>query len=168
MFPTYDIVAQRTETVGQRKARRAQEEDARRPTPTSSHSSESTTSVTANSSKSKTADQNSFGWFGKSSKKRVKEISALPSLKEPQHQEEAKPELGIREMEPPCPPTAPLPPLEHERDLSRRPSNRFNYYDHSPSPEQLQPPSYALPSLPHPPIPPGLLKSPGMFPVHSL
>jgi hypothetical protein len=172
MFPTYDIVAQRTETVGERKARKAikaQEEDVRRPTPARSHSSGSIKSVTTNTSKSRTADQSGFGWFGKSSKKRVQEISTLPALKEPQHQEEPEPELWLREIEPPCPPTAPLPPLEHERDLSRRSSNRSNYDYHSPSPELLQPPpSRALPSLPHSLIPPGPLKLAGMFPLHSL
>ncbi|KAF2035106.1 hypothetical protein EK21DRAFT_54940 [Setomelanomma holmii] len=85
MFPTFDVPPQHAETVGARKARRAKEEEtARRSSSATSRSSGSTHSAKANSAKSRTGDKSGgFGWFGKSSKKGVQEISTLPSIKKP-------------------------------------------------------------------------------------
>ena len=169
MFPTFEIPPQHAETVGARKARRAKaEETARRSSSATSQSSESIQSANANSSKSRSGEKSGFGgWFGKSSKKGVQEISALPSLKRGQFSKEPEPE--IHEIEP-CPPTAPLPPPQQD---GRRPSNRSDYDHQIPSPDQFPPPPLrSLPSLPPSsalPVPPslGLLSLPGMCSVCS-
>lgn len=166
MFPTFEIPPQHAETVGARNARRAKEEEtARRSSSATSHSSGSIKSATANSAKSRTGDKNGFGWFGKSSKKGVQEITALPSLKKAREQKQPEPQ--VQEIEP-CPTTAALRTTRHERDLSK-PSDRSGYDHHPLSPEDFPPPPMrSLPSLPpssalpQPPMSPGLLSLPGM------
>lgn len=158
MFPTFDVPPQHAETVGARKARKAKEEEtARRSSTSTSVSSGSTRSAKANSSKSRSAEKSGLGgWFGKSSKKGVQEISTLPSLTKSKLSKQPEPE--IRELEP-FPRTAPLAPSpepSYEQELSRRPSNRSNY--ESPSPDHFPPPpSRSLPPLPQTPQSGGLL-----------
>jgi len=157
MFPTFDIPPQHAETVGARKARIAKEEETtRRSSSATSHSSEST--------KSATVKKSGTGWFGKSSKKGVQEISSLPSsLSKLQLQKQPEPE--IREIEP-CPPTARLPLPPGQRDTSRRSSSRANYEYHALPPMPYpSPPMRSLPSLPPSDALPRLPTSSGMFPI---
>jgi hypothetical protein len=169
MFPTFDVPPQHAETVGARRARRAKEEEAtRRSSSATSHSSESILSAKAPSSTSAGADRSGFGWFGKSRKKGIQEISPLPSLKKPPPPTR-EPEAEIQ----PFPPTAPLPPPPVQ-DLQRNPSSPSEYEAHSDHffPSQPPPPLRALPSrpptsaLPQPPSSPGLLSLPGMSCMH--
>jgi hypothetical protein len=171
MFPTFDVPPQHAETVGARKARRAKEEEtARRSSSATSQSSGSIHSAKAHSSKSKAAEKNGLGWFGKSSKKGVQEISSLPSIKRPPPPlQEPEPEIE------PCPPTAPLPPPPSQ-ELHRKTSNRSDHDTviHAISPDhRFPPPLRALPSrppssaLPQVPGSPGLLSLPGTL-LHVL
>jgi hypothetical protein len=173
MFPTFDIPPQHAETVGARKARRAKEEETeRRASSATSLSSGSVHSAKVNSSKGRGAEKSGFGWFSKSSKKGVQEITSLPSVQKlsPAPQE---PEPEIE----PFPPTAPLPPPPTQ-DLYRKPSNRSDSDVHSLYPERHYPPPSlpplrALPSRPpsnlsRPPSSPGLLSLPGMYCVLHL
>jgi hypothetical protein len=168
MFPTFDVPPQHAETVGARKARRAKEDDAgRRSSTATSQSSGSTHSATANSGKSRAGEKSGgFGWFGKSNKKGVQEISTLPSVKKlPPPLQEPVPDIE------PFPPTAPLPPPQ--QDSHRRPSDRSQSDTLSLHPERF-PASLDLRSLPsHPPtgaLPqppsPGLLSLPGMWCIY--
>lgn len=165
MFPTFDVPPQHAETVGARKARRAKEEEtARRSSSATSQSSGSIHSAKAHSSKSKAAEKNGFGWFGKSSKKGVQEISSLPSTK--------KPPPPLQEPEPefePCPPTAPLPPPPSQ-ELHRKISNRSDHdtvihamsqNHHYPPPLRALPPRPPSSALPQVPGSPSLLSQPG-------
>jgi hypothetical protein len=166
MFPTFDVPPQHAETVGARKARRAREDDAgRRSSTATSQSSGSTHSVAANPGKSRAGEKSGgFGWFGKSSKKGVQEISTLPSVKKsPPPLEEPVPDIE------PFPPTAPLPPPPQQH-AHRRPSDRSQHDTQSLHPERFPAPldMRKLPShpptgaLPQPPSP-GLLSLPGMW-----
>jgi hypothetical protein len=155
MFPAFDVPPQHAETVGARKARRAREDDAgRRASTATSQSSGSTHSVAANSGKSRAGEKSGgFGWFGKSSKKGVQEISTLPSVKK------SPPPLGepVPDIEP-FPPTAPLPPPPPQQDALSLRADRY------PAPLDLrrlpsQPPTSALPQPPSP----GLLSLPGTW-----
>ncbi|KAH8709954.1 hypothetical protein GQ44DRAFT_763258 [Phaeosphaeriaceae sp. PMI808] len=158
MFPTFDIPPLHSETVGARKARKAREDEATR-------RSSTTTSQSSGSSNSKAAEKSTgFGWFGKSSKKGVQEITTLPSKKPspppllPPLRRPSEPELEP-EIEP-CPPTAPLPFPPEQQHPYRRPLQRPDYDsqyrpERFPSPPSLQtlpsrPPTSALPQPPSP------------------
>ena len=148
MFPTFDVPPQHAETVGARKARRAKEEDiTRRSSSTTSHSSGSTTGngrrqTSANSSGQRTTERSGFGWFGKSSKKGVQEISALPPVKKSQPRMEPEPEPELESE-----PSVPVTSLHAHRTAQINASHRFP----QPPPSRslpLPPPSCALPSPP--------------------
>ncbi|KAH7070986.1 hypothetical protein FB567DRAFT_539064 [Paraphoma chrysanthemicola] len=167
MFPTFDVPPQHAETVGARKARRAKEEEtARRSSSATSQSSGSTHSAKANSAKSRSGEKTGFGWFGKSSKKGIQEITTLPSIKKPQliEEVEVEPEIEIE----PAPRTAPLPPpplpppAQPQQFVQRQPSHRSDHEYrtlHSQQQFPAPPPNRSLPArppssaLPQPPSP---------------
>lgn len=158
MFPTFDVPPQHAETVGARKARRAKEDEtARRSSSATSQSSGSTRSVAAGK-----AERRGFGWFGKSGKKGVREISVLPTIKKPQQSKEP-------ELEPEA-----IASLPTQQDVHRQPlhlSDQDAQFLHSlRSPPPLKPlptppvaGAFPLPPSPRLPLPPspGLLSLPG-------
>jgi hypothetical protein len=155
MFPTFDVPPQHAETVGARKARRAKADDAtRRSSSATSQSSGSTRSVkhddAASSSDSRTVERSGFGsWFGKSSKKGVKEISPLSTVKNPPPPQELlielEPEADLENARP-APRTAPLElrPSVHSRPAS----HRSDQEPHALQPQCYPPPLRSLPSPP--------------------
>lgn len=169
MFPTFDVPPQHAETVGARKARKAREEDTKRSSSTTSHSSSSTRSATAsgrrltNGASESRPESRGFGWFGKSNKKGVQEISTLPTNKK------ASPSNGLdQEIDAgPAPRTAPLPTqYEQETVIQSTPLHHFEQESY-PS-FRAPPPLNSLPSLPPQgalPLPPSpsLLSTAGMF-----
>ncbi|KAF1913296.1 hypothetical protein BDU57DRAFT_522122 [Ampelomyces quisqualis] len=146
MFPTFTIPPQHAETVGARKARRAEEkETARRTSSAILQSSGATYHAKPHSSQSKAAVKNSFVWFGKSSKEGVQEIPSPPSSKiSPLLPRE--PDSGIE----PYSSTASLSPASSQEKHKR--TTQLSDYDtviHAISPDDHYPPPLrALPSRP--------------------
>ena len=172
MFPTFDVPPQHSETVGARKARRAkQEETARRSSTATSRSSGSANSTAskrhdgAASSDSKTGEKSGFGgWFSKSSKKGIQEISPLAHDQITSHPKELMVDLDTPPDEGPAPRTAPLDTQEH---VFRRPeSHRCEREPGALAPPRLAPPLTPLPTPPptrHSPFPMS-----GMFGVTAI
>ncbi|KAF1838662.1 hypothetical protein BDW02DRAFT_488654 [Decorospora gaudefroyi] len=163
MFPTFDVPPQHAETVGARKARRAKEDDAARP---SSPSAASQSSGSARSRRPDSAVEKSGfgGWFGKKSKKGIQEIAPLSTNKKPPPPKEAtmEPTPEDWERDPgPAPPTAPLHAQLHVRPCDQE--------HHQPlQPQPFLPPFKSLPSPPPsgalPPAPSTGLLSPVSIP----
>lgn len=156
MFSNFDgslssnVAPLHAETVGARKARKAKaNETATRSSSTASRSSGSTGGREARGS-----EKSSFGWFGKSSKKGVQEISVLPTIKKAQVATESiphqAPELSVaRSNGPP--------------NLRRESSQEI---EHNLPTQRVPPPLKSLPTPPSSgafPLPPspGLLSLPG-------
>jgi hypothetical protein len=171
MFPTFDVPPQHSETVGARKARRAnlKDDDTKRSSSTASQSSGSAISVTASSRRpnaprthsDRSTEKSGFGgWFGK--KKGIQEITPLPTNKTSHPTKDLTIELetGLElELEGPAPPTAPLDTQPHVR--SRPSSHRSDCEPPAPLSQRfpLPPPLKSLP-LPSPPPLGGLPPAP--------
>jgi hypothetical protein len=172
MFPGFDVPPSHAETVGARKARKAREADeaARKSSSANSQSSASvhsiptTSGISNNASSHKSKEKGFGGWFSRSNKKGVQEISPLPPTAPatvdipPSVADVVEPELDAEPEIAPAPYTAPLEaPLHAEKYLF-------------PSPPVLPPDKHARPvqsrqgslvPMPYPPPTSELPPTPG-------